>query len=1172
MQKWLTACSDLGRIKYLKDADDFDLDPEQIVSDVFVNEGKADRDGLDQEATIKVIQEQGQAVRQGSVVPDLTPVQYQKRPLPPVPRFSEIPQTLGKRSHEFANGRNISGYRYGSKRFRQEEIDETQDEDDLIPSVERSPELIADTQTSQGQARGVNVKLESPELLRSYHDIVPANEDELELLPEAPPNFPNNRRNYVLGGEHLTPKMNGLVKNAAGRSSAAGRDSQLPITPPTDPAVAGAATRGSAVNGRGHDSRSPALGASSTISKFKSARRNLYEQPESDIEDSQMSPRAMDALPVPRLVKKMSSVENPPSQQHISYDTFNARSALDPMDLDEEANTTEAFIAEKRHSVSMHNDFGDRAMKAAQARREASDEEVEISATASDHKQGESGRTAGKPSERSKSDVRNAQPSKSPDAKKTASSSKESESRPTTARSDSSKSAAAGGATSTPKKIKTKKPRGQRKRAAQDREQAARDKSVSEYTGQNDESTRRESTGASSNNKTSTSTSRRGSVFDASKVRRRSSLDSPGEQLSQALQASARKPSLAEVNSKLAPSEKKDESRPSTSGSGSANADASTSSPSSRRTSSSSSKSESSARRLGLGITNSPRKKKDEDAGKKQEAAPKSTLVEKLKKAKEDAKSTEQQHEPSKPGKDTTSTEKETVVPSVEKTGKKGGRPLKEARDLDAQCCVLLTEDKRCGRALDCKLHKFQQKRAVAGRSQPFDALLNAFKAAKPAKNKDKQSTPSLPLPNWGSEETPSATGKASAPTKEAPSTESKPSTSKVLPRGMTQQEYDCMMKANESKPIEERPKKKKKAAKENPKPAPPPPEIEVSEESDGESKSADEKPNQEEAAKGTPKAAPPPPEIKVSEESDEDSTSGSESEESESEDSSSESEEKPEPVKKSKVQAPAEKKPTKAETKTKTPNAHLMRESTTPGSDFDEIGSRLKSIKYPSSSDNGKLQPVPPTSTLKKKGSSASDRRSSGASSEAPTSETKKVTPKPTPSIASSSAGKPIKPASASAKADKPTEKATPQSAKTPKPKPAAMAGSSTSSIKQKEKVTPNPANNAPPISGLQKLKAELQAKSREASATPAKGMSLSNQGAKKVFNDDSDESSSESESSSSESDESENEGKKAKSKLDQGKSKGKSGKGGGSAVTAKPDRSIRDVTPDDSDSSDED
>ncbi|KAK2048181.1 SCA7-domain-containing protein [Colletotrichum somersetense] len=47
--------------------------------------------------------------------------------------------------------------------------------------------------------------------------------------------------------------------------------------------------------------------------------------------------------------------------------------------------------------------------------------------------------------------------------------------------------------------------------------------------------------------------------------------------------------------------------------------------------------------------------------------------------------------------------------------------------DIERQCGVSLGEERRCGAALSCKRHSMGAKRAVAGRSAPFDQLLAAF-------------------------------------------------------------------------------------------------------------------------------------------------------------------------------------------------------------------------------------------------------------------------------------------------------------------------------------------------------------------------------------------------------------------------------------------------------------
>ena len=99
-------------IKYIKEAeDDADIDPDWTVSDAFVDYGKAEENKADQRATIKLIRKtiEGLPLRAGSVVPELTLPQYQRpvsrRPPVPVPNFGPQTSTLGKRTSAaaFAN-------------------------------------------------------------------------------------------------------------------------------------------------------------------------------------------------------------------------------------------------------------------------------------------------------------------------------------------------------------------------------------------------------------------------------------------------------------------------------------------------------------------------------------------------------------------------------------------------------------------------------------------------------------------------------------------------------------------------------------------------------------------------------------------------------------------------------------------------------------------------------------------------------------------------------------------------------------------------------------------------------------------------------------------------------------------------------------------------------------
>ncbi|KAI3545687.1 hypothetical protein CABS03_10461 [Colletotrichum abscissum] len=55
------------------------------------------------------------------------------------------------------------------------------------------------------------------------------------------------------------------------------------------------------------------------------------------------------------------------------------------------------------------------------------------------------------------------------------------------------------------------------------------------------------------------------------------------------------------------------------------------------------------------------------------------------------------------------------------------GSPLLGSIDVERQCGVLLPEGRRCGGSLTCKKHSMSSKRAVAGRSAPYDQLLVTF-------------------------------------------------------------------------------------------------------------------------------------------------------------------------------------------------------------------------------------------------------------------------------------------------------------------------------------------------------------------------------------------------------------------------------------------------------------
>ena len=318
----------------MKDTEDNDLDPEQLVLDVFVDEGKANADGLDQIATISVIQDQRQVPRFGSVIPDLTPIHYLPQPRPPIPRFSQVSSTLGKRIREEPGIQETPGQH---KRSRLIEIAQTQDDNGLARSIEHSPELVHDSQKpgvprhEETDQYGDIVKDESPTIRKALRDIEPATGDELEWLSARPQDFISPRGKPSHKRQGLHPKTNGIISSReAHRSRSTSRRSQLPITPPTDPTHISSKARN--IQTDSHEQQIPPTSGQ----RFKKApRRDLYAFPaDSDIEDSQM-PKATGTAPRPRLAKTMSTIEEAPARHSTEgSSSFNAAESLQPMEVE----------------------------------------------------------------------------------------------------------------------------------------------------------------------------------------------------------------------------------------------------------------------------------------------------------------------------------------------------------------------------------------------------------------------------------------------------------------------------------------------------------------------------------------------------------------------------------------------------------------------------------------------------------------------------------------------------------------------------------------------------------------------------------------------------------------------------------------------------------------------
>ena len=381
-------CRSLGDVKYLKDGElDADLDPEMSIYDAFVDAGRAATSPHDQKATIKIIcKVKGRrfGVRQGSVVPDLSNPHFQRPMRPPVPRFSDTNQSLGKRSRldaftEEASRREGSHSPSSTQRRRLDTLKEREALERPVLSIERdvhkppregsrrqgSPVVIPETQDSHLQYESNRLdggseilgedepKSESPEVGDSIHGLPIAQKDanDVDILEPAPPTRRLNQtgsrisddiqnrdkgvsaqeaashssssyyspssgsvhsisKGRMFGGESATASTEkaGVPNGADPTASftrtrlnlAKGRTVENgPVTPTSDTsrrnrsiATAQAATQ-AAPNRNGPSSRT-----SSFSHKFR--RDDRARSAESEIDDTQMSPRSRKALKRPR--------------------------------------------------------------------------------------------------------------------------------------------------------------------------------------------------------------------------------------------------------------------------------------------------------------------------------------------------------------------------------------------------------------------------------------------------------------------------------------------------------------------------------------------------------------------------------------------------------------------------------------------------------------------------------------------------------------------------------------------------------------------------------------------------------------------------------------------------------------------------------------------------------
>ena len=251
----------LGKIKYLKDDEnDCDLDPEATVQDLLINEGKAEVDTSDQHVTIKVVQEHGRAIREGSVVPDLTPIQYQSRILPPVPRFPQSETVLGKRWATSPMGAVPNGI---TKKARLDDMQEALEQDIPIASVESDSHHVRPY-----QAEFVNDSIAQPSAGTYQQASIPSG-------------YPQEQA--YNGSHHSHPPSAPPAILRAGKS-------QAPTTPSSAQSSKAPASKQHLQADVTAPARSPfESNSASSLRRFKQVGTAAHE---SEIDDSQMSPRS----------------------------------------------------------------------------------------------------------------------------------------------------------------------------------------------------------------------------------------------------------------------------------------------------------------------------------------------------------------------------------------------------------------------------------------------------------------------------------------------------------------------------------------------------------------------------------------------------------------------------------------------------------------------------------------------------------------------------------------------------------------------------------------------------------------------------------------------------------------------------------------------------------------
>lgn len=232
-------------------------------------------------------------------------LQLEQTSRPPVPTFPGLSSSVGKRPSPVANEPSL--FLNGAKRAKHIEIPEThleEQEQDLVSSIEHdepqgSIELVQGTQYSNlgldnaGHQSLDKPKDESPALRNLSQNKPPPTSDGHEHLPEEQVGFVSNKGKEVSTNINSPFRFNIPHQPLPSPTETAEQFKKLvrgPITPPSE--TSGKQSNPTSLQQRRSEDATKSAAQLSSTSSNKFKRNDIYDYPESEIDDSQMSPRS----------------------------------------------------------------------------------------------------------------------------------------------------------------------------------------------------------------------------------------------------------------------------------------------------------------------------------------------------------------------------------------------------------------------------------------------------------------------------------------------------------------------------------------------------------------------------------------------------------------------------------------------------------------------------------------------------------------------------------------------------------------------------------------------------------------------------------------------------------------------------------------------------------------